>query len=288
MNLLEQSFLKSRQNEIRGCLIALAIMAGAVQSEAALYSTSYSTGGNTYGISYDSSVEGFSEWSLNGLDQLGLQSLYISINGGPVTLLASTSVSIANSGPGKQFTIDYAVPGGVGTLRQTAVFAGNGIFGDTIRFQNTSGGDLGISLFQYSQYILGNVAGDQSVSMTPASGVGSQAFATQTSGSYQLTFGGQAAGYSTLVQADGSGAPFGAFIGSGTDLDNTTLTANHTSAVFGYEFYGTVANGNFLTISETAGLAVPEPSSMALVVSGLVMLASMSRARRSRQSQAQC
>jgi hypothetical protein len=105
--------------------------------------------------------------------------------------------------------------------------------------------------------------------MTPASVVGGYAYAQQSGGGLTLTWSGFASGYTTLVQANGSGAPFGAFIGSGTDLDNSTLGATNTYAVFGYEFSGGVANGNSLSISESAAFPVPEPSSFALIASGM-------------------
>jgi hypothetical protein len=117
--------------------------------------------------------------------------------------------------------------------------------------------------------------------MTPASG-GGYAIANQTGGGLALGWQGDAPGFNTLVQANGSGAPFGAFIGSGTDLNNTTLTANNTFAVFGYEFYGNVAQGNLLSISETAAfpVLVPEPATMALISAGMVVLALVLRQRR--------
>jgi hypothetical protein len=130
-----------------------------------------------------------------------------------------------------------------------------------------------MKIFQYSDFILGGpgAAGSQTVNMTPASG-GGYAIANQTGGGLALGWQGDAPGFNTLVQANGSGAPFGAFIGSGTDLNNTTLTANNTFAVFGYEFYGNVAQGNLLSITE--------PATMALISAGMVVLALVLRQRR--------
>jgi hypothetical protein len=53
-------------------------------------------------------------------------------------------------------------------------------------------------------------------------------------------------------------------------LDNTTLTANNTYAVFGYEFTGSVAQSTLLSVSEVSAFPVPEPSSLALISSGIL------------------
>jgi hypothetical protein len=103
--------------------------------------------------------------------------------------------------------------------------------------------------------------------------------ASQSGGGYALTWQGDAPGFTTLVQANSSGAPFGAFIGLGSNLNNSTLAAINTQAVFGYEFSGSVLSSGLLSISETSTFpvptlpGVPEPSSLALVSAGMCVLA---------------
>ncbi|MGA3163842.1 MAG: PEP-CTERM sorting domain-containing protein [Verrucomicrobiota bacterium] len=282
MKNLKTSFA-NRVRSFRGALIAILLASSVVRSEATLYTINYTSSGNAYSATYDGSQNGFTVWSQNGANQLALQWLYYSINGGPVTQLTSTSVTTGNAGSGKKITVNYAIPDG--TLQEIVTFTGYNL-SESIRFNNTSGGDLNnVSIFQYSDFVLGGsgYAGSQTVSMTPASG--GYAYAYQSGGGLTLTWNGDAIGYTTLVQADSSGAPFGAFTGSG-NLNNTTLTANNTSAVFGYEFSGSVANGNFLTISENTTFPdpVPEPSSLALISSGMLAVALIFRQRRGKKA----
>jgi hypothetical protein len=254
-----------------------------VQSEATIYTVSSTVNGNTYGASYDSSFNGFTDWSVNGANQLALQSLYYSVNSGPVALLTGAIVNTGSSGfTSKYITATYSV--GSGTIADTLTINGNTL-SEAIQFNNLTANGLNISLFQFSDFVLGGAgaAGNQTVMMTPASGGGGGfATANQTGGGLALTWNGDAPSGITRVQANGSGAPFGAFIGVGSDLDNTTLSALNTYAVFGYEFSGSVLPGNVLTVSENAAFPapVPEPASIGLMAAGVFALALISRGRK--------
>ena len=233
--------------------------------------------GIVYGATYDDLAKRFYELVGERGQSIGLQSLYYSVDSGPVTLLTAASVATGNAGSGKKITVNYTISDG--TIQDVMTLIGNTL-SESIVFNNTSGNDLNnVSIFQYSDFVLGAAVGNQTVSITPAVD-GGYATANQSGGGVAITWNGDAIGYTTLVQANSSGSPFGAFIGSGTDLDNVTLTANNTYAVFGYEFSGSVAQGNSLTISENTALPVPEPSSLALIGSGMFVLALVSRRRR--------
>jgi hypothetical protein len=279
MKILKKSFA-SGVRSFQGTLIAILLAGPVVQGEAVLYTTSSVSSGVTYSATYDDSQNGFTDWSANGANQLALQSLYYSVNSGPVTLLTPSSAS-ATTFLSSKITVNYAIPG-AGNVVDTMTLNGSSLL-QSIKF--TSSTAVNISLFQYSDFILGGpgYAGSQTVGLTPAATVGGFATASQNGGGLALTWSGHAAGSTALVQANGSGVPFGAFIGSGTDLDNTTLTANNTHAVFGFEFSGSVAQGNSLTISETSAFPVPEPSSMALISSGILAVALVFRRRRSKK-----
>ncbi len=271
----KKSFV-SRVRLYLGALVAILLGGSAVQSLALVYTIN----SGVYSASYDSSQNGFNSWSKSGANQLALQTLYYSVNGGPITQLTGAAVS-TSSGFTASITAAYSISGGI-SINDVLTLNGSTL-GESIQFNNLSGSTVNMKIFQYSDFVLGGpgAAGSQTLNMTPSAG-GGYAIANQTGGGLALGWQGDAPGFSTLVQANGSGAPFGAFIGSGTDLNNTTLTANNTFAVFGYEFYGNVAQGNLLSVSETAAfpVLVPEPSTMALISAGMVVLALMFRQRK--------
>jgi hypothetical protein len=260
-------------------LVAFFFAGLVVKSEAVLYTVT----SGSFSASYDSTQNGFTMWSGGAVNQLALQSLYASINGGPVSLLTGAVVNTGSSGfTGKYITVTYSTL--AGSIADTLTISGSTL-GESIQFNNLTASAANISIFQYSDFVLGGpvAAGSQTVNMTPAPVSGGYAVVSQSGGGYTLTWQGDAPGFTTLVQANSSGSPFGAFIGSGTDLNNTTLAAINTHAVFGYEFSGSVLSGNILSVSENAAFPapVPEPSSVALISWGMLFLALISRRRSS-------
>lgn len=278
MKLLKSSFA-SRVRSYVGTLVVTLLVGSVVQSQAQIYVTS-TANGVTYKAAYDTTQNAFTEWSANGVNQLNLQSLYYSINGGSLTQLTGGTVSTSGFGSFQKITVDYTVS--EGTIQAILTLSGNTL-GESIKFSNSSGSSVDMGLFQYSDFVLGGpaYAGNQTVNMTPASSGGSSAAANQTGGGLMMGWQAQVAGFTTLVQASDTGAPFGAFLGSG-NLDNTTLSENNTYAVFGFEFTGTVANGNSLTVSENSAfpIPVPEPSALALISAGTLAAALMLWRRR--------
>ena len=281
---MAKEIFASRVRSFQGALIAFLFVSQVVQSEATIYTVNYTSSGNAYSAAYDSSQDGFTSWSQNGQNQLVLQLLYYRIgSSGSPTLLTPASVTTGNAGSGKKITVNYTISDG--TIQDVMTLIGNTL-SESIEFNNSSGGSVDMSIFQYSDFVLGGsgYAGSQTVIMTPYTVNEGYAVANQIGGGLTFSWQGFVNGGTTLVQADSSGAPFGAFIGSGTDLDNATLTAYNTSAVFGFEFSGTVANGNNLLISENTAFPVPEPSSAALIASGMLAFSLIFLQRRSKKA----
>jgi hypothetical protein len=267
MKILKNCFV-GRVQPYHGALIALLLTGSVFRSEATIYTISSSPSVVTF-----DTTQGLTGWQENGgVNQLSLQSLYYSVNGGAVSLLTSPTVVQLNSAT---LTATYSVSGVVSVADRITV-NGNTL-GEQIKFTNLSGSPTTISIFQYSDFVLGGVPG-QTLNMTVINTT--QATASQSGGGATLTWSGQATGGSVEVQANGSGAPFGPFNGSATALNNTNLSASGT-AVFGYEFDAiNLVSSNSLTASETAALTVPEPSSVALICSGMIALALLNRQRR--------
>jgi hypothetical protein len=274
MKILKKLFaIKSRWCK---AVLVVFFFAGLVfKSEAAIYTVT----SGAYSAAYDSSQNGFTTWSGGGVNQLALQSLYASVNGGPVSPLSAVVVNTGSSGfTGKYITANYSTS--AGSIADTLTINGSTL-AESIQFSNLGSTAANISIFQFSDFVLGGpgAAGSQTVNLSPAPVSGGYAVANQSGGGYALTWQGDAPGFTTLVQANSSGLPFGAFIGSGNNLDNSTLNAINTQAVFGYEFSGSVLAGSLLTISETSTFpvstlpGVPEPSALALVSAGMCVLA---------------
>ncbi len=279
MQILNQS-LASLGRWFHHTTVAILLSVSLVQSQATIYTVS----SGAYTAGYDTSQNGFTTWSGSGVNQLALQSLYYSVNGGPVSELTGAIVNTGSSGFTSEYiTATFSIPNG--DIADTLTINGNTL-NESIQFDNLGASGLNISLFQYSDFVLGgsSAAGSQTVNMTPAPVSGGYAVANQSGGGYTLTWQGDAPGFTTLVQANSGGSPFGAFIGSGNNLDNSTLAAINTFAVFGYEFSGSVLSGNLLTVSENAAYPspVPEPSSAALISAaiGMGMLGLVLSARR--------
>jgi len=268
MKILKKSFVR-RTKLLRGGLFAFLVTGVVVQSEATIYTLTSSPSAVTF-----DTTQGLTGWLENGgANQLSLQSLYYSVNGGAVSVLTGPTV-VTHGANG--LTATYTVSGVVSVA--DAVTVNGDTLGEQIKFTNLSGTASTISIFQYSDFVLGSAPGSQILNMAVINST--QASANQSGGGATLQWLGQLTGGTVEVQANNSGAPFGAFIGPATTLNNTTLSATGT-AVFGYEFDAiNLAPSNSLTISETAALVVPEPSSVALISSGMLVLALLQRRRR--------
>jgi PEP-CTERM motif len=245
----------------------------AVQSEATIYTLNSAASGVTYSTTFDTG-SGLTAWQINGgASQLNLQSLYYSLGFGAVSPLSSPAVVQHTAA---SLTATYTVSGII-SVADSITLNGNTL-GEQIKFTNLSGNASTFSLFQYSDFVLGNAPGSQTLNMAINSS--SQATANQSGGGVTLQWLGQLTGGAVEVQANNSGTFFGPFNGTATVLNNTPLSV-FGNAVFGYEFDAiNLAAGNSLTVSETAALVVPEPSSVALVALGMIAAATLYRIRK--------
>jgi hypothetical protein len=272
--------LTHRVRLYQNTLVAILFVGAVIQSEAASYTLSNST----WNVTFDSAVSsGLPSGQVPGVVNLVEQSLYYSLNGGPLSAVTNFSLSLTKTGI--QNPIITAMYTSAGNLSVAAAYTLNGAaLSDTITLKNLSTSSQTISLFQFSDLILGAAAGAQIVNMISNSPT--QYGANQTGGGISLqnqvqyigTFGA-----TTEMQADGSGSHFGPFIGGPPyTLDNVTVNASG-NAVFAYEWDVTLAPNTSFIISETSTITVPEPSSMALIVSGMLGLALLSRCRQGGQ-----
>ena len=185
------------------------------------------------------------------------------------------SPSVALNGSAS-LTATYSVSGVV-SAADTITLNGNTLV-ESIKVKNLSSAASTFSLFQYSDFVLGNASGSQTLNMTVLNS--SQASANQSGGGVALQWLGQLTGGAVEVQANNSGVPFGPFNGTATALNNTPLSVLG-NAVFGYEFDAiNLAAGNSFTVSETAALVVPEPSPLTLVALGMFAVATLYRIRK--------
>jgi hypothetical protein len=265
MKIWKRSFV-SRLRLYQGVFIALMAIGVAVQCRATIYTMTSTASGVTYTAAFDTTSSALTSWQVNGgPSQLSLQSLYYSVANGVVNPLTGASV-VTHGATG--ITANYTVAGVI-SVADSITLNGNTL-GEQIKFTNLSGSATTLSLFQYSDFILGSAVGAQTLNMIINNS--SQSTANQSGGGVSLQWQGQLTGGTVEVQANNTGAPFGPFNGSATALLNTPLSATG-NAVFGYEFDAlNLAAGNSLTVSETSLLVVPEPSSMALIASGICFL----------------
>src|SRR5215469_1336696 len=161
MKIWKESFV-GRVRLYQGALIGILFAGSAVQSMALVYTIN----SGTYSASYDTAQNGFTSWSGGGANQLALQTLYYSVNGGPVTQLTGAAVS-TSSGFTASITAAYSISAGV-SINDVLTLNGSTL-GETIQFNNLSSSTVNMKIFQYSDFVLGGpvAAGSQTVNMTP-------------------------------------------------------------------------------------------------------------------------
>ncbi len=277
MRIWKKSFA-SRARFFKSALFAYLLAGLVIQSEAQVFNFSY----GSYSLGFNTNTASLVNFTAGAVNQLNSQSLYYSVNGDALTSINSTTFGLPvihkNSGGGQtSYTFTYSIAGTL-SVADDITINGSG-WGELIKFQNLSVNSATVSIFQYSDFVLGGASGSQTVNID-TTGEPTQAFTTQTGGGATLTWNGQLTSGTVEVQADPGGAPFGAFLGnaSPTTLDNSTLTASG-NAVFGYEFDGNLSANGSLTISDVASIAVPEPSSVAVISAGMLALALRRRRR---------
>jgi hypothetical protein len=272
--------LTHRVRLYQNTLVAILFAGAVIQSEAASFTLSNSF----WNVKFDTAVSsGLPGGQVPGVVNLVEQSLYYSLGGGPLSSVTNFTLSLTQSGiANPKVTATYTSPG---NLSVAAAYTLSGtVLSDTITLKNLSASSQTISLFQFSDFILGGAAGAQMVNMISNSPT--QYGANQTGGGISLQNQVQyigTSGATTEMQANGGGSHFGPFIGGPPyTLDNSTLNASG-NAVFAYEWDVVLAPNTSFIISETSTITVPEPSSLALIVSGMLGLALLYRRRQGGQ-----
>jgi len=289
MTILEKS-LASGIPLHKGALIAMLVAGSVVQSVAQIYTLSARN--TSVQITDSGASSGLSDWLINGVNQLNQQWFYYSIGSGAVnsidTISSPSAPVLGGSSKSPTFTTTYSdslisvTP--TFTLGSSPVGSSTATLGTTITINNPSASTQTYHFYQFSDFYLGGVSGNQSVQFT-ANGLGSfnvvQTSLTGASlvGTISAISGG--ASDTTEVEA-GIGTTFGLVNGNPAPMFNDSpLSAGPGNVVFAYEWDATVVSGGSVTISEIQ--SVPEPFSVTLISSGLVALAVLSWRRQAAQ-----
>jgi hypothetical protein len=231
------------------------------------------------------SPAGIYNWNIDGTDQLYHQWFYYRVGGvGPESAIQSISGSpVINEFVNipSLSKLDLTYSGNQFSVRTVYQLIGqnNGTgranFNQTIVINNTSAATLDFHFFQYSDFDLGAAAGVQSVQ-----------FFQNDFGQYYRSE--QAGGGRTLIETVSPASHVEASIfpttlsslqDGATTILNDNATAGIGDVTFAYQWDLTLAPGSSFVISKLMGV-VPEPSSFALISSGIVALALLRRRSR--------
>jgi len=223
-----------------------------------------------------STPAGMASWLVDGVNQVQQQWFYYrigdssanqsidTIGSASVLQTANTlSVSYTNSPSTYYFTVKYTLTGG-------SLGSGQSSLGETVRFFNTSPNSLALSLFDYSAFDLGGVSGGQSVAFSsttlgPPFNPQYENTFTQTVGSLSLTDSAISANNTSLVEANYNNSTLQTITDGGpSSLDGVT-SAGPGAVTGAMEWDVNVPSGSSLLVSKTISMAVPEPSSVAMM-----------------------
>jgi hypothetical protein len=278
--------LTSRVWLYQNTLIAILFAGAVVQSGAQIYTLAIRD--TSMQIDLNS---GLSQWKIDGVNQLNLQSLYYSVGSGPVAsiyTIAPWSTPTIETNLGKtEISLEETYANatiGVGTLyvlTSGRLGSGKATLGQTLTINNPSATAQVFHFYQYSDFDLGGVTGGQYVQFSD-NGSGHYYQVVQKGPGEILTglITAVNGGSNTMSEVQAGlwdGNKFGLGSGGAVTLDNT-LAAGPGNVVYAYEWEATLAAGSSIIISETQTV-VPEPSSMALVASGMFAVALFCRRR---------
>ena len=229
---------------------------------------------------------GMNSWFVDGVNQATAQWVYFRVGAAgpqhPIDFLSSPTVAASPTN-----SLDVTYDNGsysarvVYTLTGGAPGSGSSQLSESIIFNNHSGANLDLHLFDYSDFDLGGIDNNQNLQWVHKGVVPptTNSF-SQTMGSLSLT---------STVTASSSNPTFYEANATGSTLSNllsgTAYTLNNQASAFGdvtgaLEWDVTLANNGALTISKVVNLQVPEPSVAALLGLGLFLLCSVGAKRR--------
>ncbi len=262
-----------------GALTGILFAATAIQSRAQIYTLSVS----------DSTMQlnlagGLSEWTAGGVNQLSDQWYYYSIGGGAENPINSISAASTPTFSGlalggriidTNLTTTYANSALSLTTAYTLQVQGSGsTLTSAITIENLSSNSQTFQFYQLSAFALGGTSGGQSVQFLETVnpyGV----LQTGNGGILTGTISGLTGGTSASVAEMAGIGNFG--LGTGNpapSFTDSSLTASG-NADFAYEFTATIAPDSSVIISELQ--TVPEPSSVAVVSAGLLVVGLLRR-----------
>jgi len=281
----------SRVRFYQNTLIAILFAGTVVQSEASIYTI----GARDTSLQLDL-AGGVTQWTMDGVNQLNLQSFYYSVGSGPaasiytIGLPSAPTITTNLSKTTVTLNTTYADPTiSVGTqfqIQSSPVGTGKATLAQTLTINNLSSTPQVLHFYQYSDFDLEGVSGGQNVQFS-SNGSGQQYQVVQTDSTGRTLTGlisGVTGGTSAQSEVQAGlfdGTQFGLGSAISVTLDNT-LTAGPGNVDYAYEWDATVAAGGSIIISEIQAV-VPEPSSVALVASGMVALALLHRRRQGGQ-----
>ena len=277
MKILKKSFV-SRARLYRSAVFAILFAGLVVQSQAQIYTISQN---DSTALIDTGSQAGLFNWSVDGVNQLFQQWFWYRVgSSGPESSIDTIAPVSATQSSASKLTTTYANSTISVKTAYSLLAPGNGTatLSELITVMNTSSLSQDYHFFQYSDFDLAGVTGGQNV----------QFYNNGSSTYYEVI---QTGGTGSLVEtaiapgASSSEVQAGFFPGTLNGLnDGLTTTLNNTLAAgpgdvtYAYEWDATLAPGASLQISKL--LTVPEPSSMALISSGMFVLALLRRRRR--------
>jgi len=277
MKIFEKSFVSSAR-WCEGALFAILVGGLVSQSQAQIYTL---TQNDSSALIDAGSQAGVYNWSVGGVNQLYQQWFWYRVgSSGPESSIDTISPVTETSSGANKATLTYANSTISVKTAYTLLAPGNGTatMSEQITVMNTSGQSQDYHFFQYSDFDLGASPAGQSVQFyNNGSSVYYEVIQTGAMGSVVETANAPGAS-SSEVQAGYYPALLNALNDGAATTLNNSLSAGPGDVDYAYEWDATLAPGTSLLISKL--ISVPEPSSLALIASGMVALAWLKRRSR--------
>jgi len=277
MKIFKKSFVSSAR-WLEGALFAVLVGGLVSQSEAQIYTLSQNDSSAQINTS---SQAGMFNWSVGGVNQLAQQWFWYRVgSAGPEASIDTIAPVSASQTLANKLTTTYANSTISVKTAYTLLAPGNGTatMSEQITVMNTSAISQDYHFFEYSDFDLGGVLGGQSVQFyNNGSAVYYEVRQTGANGAVDETANAPGAS-SAEVQAGFFPTTLNLLNDGLTTTLNNNLSAGTGDVTYAYQWDATLAPGTGLLISKL--ISVPEPSSVALVASGMLAMAWLTRRSR--------